>query len=46
MLMRLVPLDLIIGTEIGKIVTSKLIEFDVDMIQPDYQTGELVTCKV
>lgn len=35
MLMRLIPLDLIIYTEVGKIVVSKLIEYDHEMIKID-----------
>jgi len=35
MLMRLVPLDLIINTELGKIVVSKLIESDHEMTKID-----------
>lgn len=44
--MRLIPLDLIINTELGKIVVSKLIESDHEMTKIDDQTGELITCKV
>jgi hypothetical protein len=46
MLMRLVPLDLIINTEIGKIVVSKMIQFDAEMVSVDTATGELIPCKV
>jgi len=46
MLMRLVPLDLIINTEIGKIVVSKFIELDSDMVSIDHSTGDLINCKV
>ena len=46
MLMRLIPLDLIINTELGKIVVSKLIESDHEMTKIDDQTGDLITCKV
>ncbi len=35
MLMRLLPLDLIINTEVGKIIVSKWIEMDVEMIKID-----------
>ncbi len=46
MLMRLVPLDLIINTEVGKIVVSKMIQFDAEMVSVDSATGELIPCKV
>ncbi len=46
MLMRLIPLDLIINTEVGKIIVSKMIEYDHEMIKVDDQTGDLITCKV
>jgi magnesium-transporting ATPase (P-type) len=46
MLMRLIPLDLIINTELGKIVVSKFIEYDHEMTKIDDQTGDLITCKV
>jgi magnesium-transporting ATPase (P-type) len=46
MLMRLVPLDLIINTEVGKIVVSRFIEQDADMIKVDKETGDLIKCKV
>lgn len=44
--MRLVPLDLIINTELGKIVVSKFIESDADMIKVDDESGDLIKCKV
>jgi hypothetical protein len=44
--MRLVPLDLIINTEIGKIFISKFIEMDGEMTSIDYSTGDIVTSKV
>jgi hypothetical protein len=46
MLMRLVPLDLIINNEVGKIVVSKFIEADAEMIKIDDETGDLIKCKV
>ena len=46
MLMRLIPLDLIINTEIAKIIVSRYIEADLEMIKIDDQTGDLVTSKV
>jgi len=46
MLMRLVPLDLIINTELGKIVISKFIELDAEMYLIDSGTGDLITAKV
>jgi len=44
MLMRLVPLDLIINTEVGKIVVSKMIEADAEMLLVD--EGEMIPCRV
>ena len=35
MLMRLIPLDLIINTEVGKIIISKFIEYDHQMTKID-----------
>jgi len=50
MLMRLVPLDLIFNTEIGKIVVSKMIEWDFEMVklETDDETGEteMINCRV
>lgn len=46
MLMRLVPLDLIINTELGKIVISKFIELDGEMFLIDSGTGDLINAKV
>lgn len=46
MLMRLVPLDLIINTEVSKIVTSKFMQADATMTAIDTQTGDLVPMKV
>lgn len=46
MLMRLVPLDLIINTELGKIFVSKFIEADADMVKLDTESGDLIKCKV
>jgi len=46
MLMRLVPLDLIINTEVGKIVVSKFIECDFDMIKVDEESNEMINCRV
>lgn len=46
MLMRLVPLDLIINTEVGKIVVSKLIQADAKMIKIDDNNGDLIACRV
>lgn len=45
MLMRLVPLDLIINTEVGKIVVSKFIEADADMVAFD-ENNEPIHCRV
>jgi hypothetical protein len=45
-LMRLVPLDLIINTEVGKIVVSKFIEKDSEMIKIDSNNGDLINCRV
>jgi phospholipid-transporting ATPase len=45
MLMRLVPLDLIINTEVGKIVVSKFIESDFDMVKLD-DNGDMICCRV
>lgn len=42
MLMRLLPLDLIINTEVGKIIVSKWIEMDVEMIKIDKETNEVI----
>lgn len=44
MLMRLVPLDLIINTEVGKIVVSKMIEADAEMLK--VEDGEMIPCRV
>lgn len=44
MLMRLVPLDLIINTELSKIVVSKFIEKDADMIR--VEEGDMIPCRV
>jgi magnesium-transporting ATPase (P-type) len=44
--MRLIPLDLLIHTEIGKIAVSKMIEYDHEMIKVDEQTGDLISCKI
>jgi len=44
MLMRLVPLDLIINTEVGKIVVSKMIEADAEMLL--VEDGEMIPCRV
>lgn len=46
MLMRLVPLDLIINTEVGKIVVSKFIECDIDMVKVDDVSGEMIRSRV
>lgn len=50
MLMRLVPLDLIFNTEIGKIVVSKMIENDFEMVklETNEETGEteMINCRV
>ena len=45
-LMRLVPLDLVNNGEIGKIVVSKFIERDAEMIKINESNGALVPCKV
>jgi P-type E1-E2 ATPase len=48
--MRLVPLDLIFNTEIGKIVVSKMIENDFEMVklETNEETGEteMINCRV
>ena len=44
--MRYIPFDLIMQTETGKIIYSKLMEWDLQMAHLDPETKELVSCKV
>lgn len=46
MLMRLIPLDLIINTEVGKIIVSRFMESDAEMIKLDHETGDLISARV
>ena len=45
-MMRYIPFDVILQTETGKIIYSKIIEWDLQMSHIDEETGELVQCKV
>ena len=44
--MRLVPLDLIFNLEIGKLVVSKYIKSDADLLKLDRESGEIIPCRV
>lgn len=44
--MRLIPIDLIIDTEIGKIIVSKFIQYDADLISIDNTSGDLISATV
>ena len=44
--MRLIPLDLIINTEIAKIFMSRYIENDVEMTKFDSLTGDVISSRV
>jgi hypothetical protein len=46
MLMRLIPLDLIINTEIAKIFMSRYIENDFEMTKVDKLTGDVISSRV
>ena len=47
-MVRLVPLDVIIQTETGKVVISKILEMDAEMMAVDTMVSEtgIVACKV
>lgn len=47
-MVRLVPLDVIIQTETGKVVISKILEMDAEMMTVDTMVSEtgIVACKV
>lgn len=47
-LIRLIPLDVIINTETGKVIISKILEMDVEMTGIDTMASEtgLISCKV
>ena len=45
-LVRYIPFDVILQTETGKIIYSKFIEWDLNMMHVDSEAGELVSCKV
>ena len=44
--MRYLPLDVILLSETGKIIYSKIIEYDARMMTVDKSTGEIIHCKV
>jgi hypothetical protein len=48
LLVRLIPLDVIVNTEIGKIIVSKIIQQDVELMTIDPLQSEdgLLRCKV
>lgn len=48
LLVRLIPLDVIVNTEIGKIIVSKIIQLDVELMCVDPLQSEdgLLRCKV
>ena len=48
LLVRLIPLDVIVNTEIGKIIVSKMMQEDVEMMNIDHLQSEdgLLRCKV
>jgi len=43
---RLVPLDLIITFETAKIIYSKFMDFDCNMVHAERDSGELLHCRV
>ncbi len=47
-MVRLVPLDVIIQTETGKVVISKILEMDAEMMAVDTMASEtgIIACKV
>ena len=44
--MRYLPLDVILLSETGKIIYSKIMEYDARMMTIDKSTGEIIHCKV
>lgn len=46
LLVRFLPLDVVLLSETGKMIYSKIIESDARMMTIDKETGEIVTCKV
>jgi len=47
LLVRLIPLDVIVNTEIGKIIVSKIIQQDITMTKIDpLAEGGIAACKV
>lgn len=46
LLVRFLPLDVILLSETGKMVYSKIMEVDARMMTVDKETGEIINCKV
>ena len=45
-MMRYIPFDVILQTETGKIIYSKFIEWDTEMMHFDKDTNQYVSCQV
>ena len=45
-LMRYIPFDVILQTETGKIIYSKIMEWDLQMMHQDAETKQLIACQV
>ena len=43
-MMRYIPFDVILQTETGKIIFSKFMEWDLEMMHYDPETKEMVSC--
>ena len=46
LLVRFLPLDVVLLSETGKMIYSKIIEYDARMMTIDKETGEIVSCTV
>lgn len=46
LLMRFIPFDLILQSETGKIIYSKFMEWDMQMMHEDPETKEKIFCQV
>ena len=43
---RYLPLDVVMLSETGKMIYSKIMEFDARMMSIDSTSGEIISCKV
>ena len=46
LLVRYLPLDVVMLSETGKVIYSRFIEADAQMMTADRETGEIIHCKV